>query len=69
MDGVRKSMTNSPPLYLGLDQVWAKVRKGLKGSNLDLKGLKGSNLDLIHQGIPVPADAALAKFASVRLSN
>ncbi|WP_160318636.1 hypothetical protein [Pseudoalteromonas sp. P1-7a] len=52
-------MTNSPPLYLGLDQVWAKVRKGLKGSNLDL----------IHQGIPVPADAALAKFASVRLSN
>ncbi|KPZ58049.1 hypothetical protein AN389_03058 [Pseudoalteromonas sp. P1-7a] len=59
MDGVRKSMTNSPPLYLGLDQVWAKVRKGLKGSNLDL----------IHQGIPVPADAALAKFASVRLSN
>lgn len=57
-------MTNSPPLYLGLDQVWAKVRKGLKGS-----GLKGSNLDLIHQGLSVPADAALTKFASVHLSN
>ncbi|MEL0606204.1 hypothetical protein [Pseudoalteromonas undina] len=52
-------MTNSPPLYLGLDQVWAKVRKGLKGSNLDL----------IHQGLSVPADAALTKFASVHLSN
>ena len=30
---------------------------------------KESNLDFIHQGFPVPADVALAKFAKVRLSN